>query len=127
MSAASDGASSELQARVVLFKPDPDLTAETWAAYVEQNEEKFFRKYVRGLVGQWEREVCPGWDALVAARLKGQREVGPSLAEQLPEELLAATSKFLIVAKDLAEQSELSPRSVEDARDIVKCLTIICR
>jgi hypothetical protein len=104
---------------------DPGLD-EIWTQYVEQSEEKHFRKFVASLVTQWERQVAPNWSMLVAGRLQGHREEGPSLSD-LPDELLVACSKFLIIVKDGAEQGEVGFRAVADAKDIVKCLTILCR
>ncbi len=110
---------------VTFFKVDPALD-DVWASYLDKNEERLFFKYVSDLVRQWERQVAPSWEELVAARLRGRREEGPPLSE-LPDELLVACSKFLFIARDEAEQGEVNRKSVSHAKDIVKCLTILCR
>lgn len=69
-----------------------------WDRYIDENEEKFFRKFVKGFVGQWESQVCPSWEMLVTARLEGQKDRGPVMAD-LPDELLPAVSKFLIIGR----------------------------
>ena len=47
---------------------------------------------------------------------------------ELPDELLPALSKFLIISKDEIDQGNIidSPL-VKKSREIVKCLTITCR
>ncbi len=111
--------------KVTFFKPDASLD-KVWSRYIEENDEKHFRRYVSDLVKQWERQVCPNWQLLVAGRLQGHREEGPPL-QDLPDELLVACSKFLFITKDEAEQGEVNRASVGHAKDIVKCLTILCR
>ena len=127
MSASSGGGGDVRpeQLRVTFFKMDDSLN-KVWAQYVEQNEEKHFRKFVAGIVQQWEKQVCPNWNLMVIGRLQGHREEGPCLSD-LPDELLVAASKFLFITKDEAEQGEVNGKSVAHAKDIVKCLTILCR
>eukprot|EP00095_Tigriopus_kingsejongensis_P009861 snap_masked-scaffold853_size88743-processed-gene-0.4 protein:Tk09861 transcript:snap_masked-scaffold853_size88743-processed-gene-0.4-mRNA-1 annotation:"neurobeachin-like protein 1 isoform x3" len=108
-----------------IFKLDDSLR-ETWTQYTEENDEKFFRKFVRGLVTSWERTVSPNWDMLLTSRLEGRQEEGPALSD-LPEELLPALAKFLIIGKDEAAEGVLNAKSVGHSKDIVKCLIIICR
>ena len=62
---------------------------------------------------------------MVGSRLSGGREIGPAL-EQLPEELLAALSKFLFIGKDEVEQGTINKDSLEQLTNIIKCVTIIC-
>ena len=54
-------------------------------------------------MAQWEGKVCPNWEMMVTARLEGEKDEGPRLAD-LPEELLPALSKFLFVGEDEAEE-----------------------
>ena len=69
--------------------------------------------------------MIPTWELLVTSRLSGGKEIGPQL-EHLPEELLPALSKFLFIGKDVTEQGDVSKETMEQLRNIVKCLTIIC-
>ena len=69
--------------------------------------------------------MIPTWELLVTSRLTGGRETGPQL-ETLPEELLAALSKFLFIGKDCTEQGNVNKENMEQLGNIVKCLTIIC-
>lgn len=108
-----------------IFKMDDSLMG-TWTKYIEESDEKYFRKFVKGLVTSWERSVSPNWDMLVTSRMEGHREEGPAL-HALPEELLPALSKFLFIGKDEAEQSAINAKSIGHSKDIVKCLIIICR
>jgi len=117
---------SQIQCQCNSFAQVDSSLETVWTQFVEQSEEKHFRKYVAGVVGQWERQVAPNWHMLIAGRLQGHREEGPSLSD-MPDELLVACSKFLIIAKDSAEQGDVSARVVNDAKAIVKCLTILCR
>ena len=93
----SGGLSSYLS-RNQPFTISQDLN-EIWGRYVDENEEKFLRKFVKGFVGQWESQVCPSWEMLVTARLEGQKNRGPVMAD-LPDELLPALSKFLIIGRE---------------------------
>ena len=77
-----------------------------WARFTDKSDEKFFRKFAKGFVAQWESKVCPSWEMMVTARLEGERDEGPRLAE-LPEELLPALSKYLFVGEDEAEEVRL--------------------
>ena len=70
-------------------------------------------------------QVIPTWELLVTSRLTGGRETGPEL-ETLPEELLAALSKFLFIGKDCTEQGDVNKENMEQLGNIVKCLTIVC-
>ena len=58
---------------------------------------------------------------LVTSRLSGGKEIGPQL-EHLPEELLAALSKFLFIGRDVTEQGDLSKENMEQLRNIVRYL-----
>ena len=84
-----------------------------WARFTDKSDEKFFRKFVKGFVAEWEGKVCPNWEMMVTARLEGEKDEGPRLAD-LPEELLPALSKFLFVGEDEAE--EVNPSIIERER-----------
>lgn len=107
------------------FVMDPGLK-DTWTNYTEQNDEKFFRKFVRSLVAQWEKQVAKNWDSLVESSLENKVLSGPSVND-LPEELLPALSKFLFISRDEAEQGSFNNKSIANGRDIIKCLIVICR
>ncbi len=82
--------------------------------------------YIRGLVSAWEQQVAPNWEMVVSGALQGREEQGPRL-EDLPDELLVASSKFLFVLRDEAEQGEAATATVASAVDLIKCLTVLCR
>ena len=105
-----------------------------WAQYTDKNEEKFFRKYIKGFISYWENipsncELSGNWTELVKACLEHKANNdgcrGPSLSD-LPDELLAALSKFLFVGKDQVEsEGTVDVQSVINMREITTCLTII--
>ena len=75
--------------------------------------------------------MYPNWEMLVTGHLESSGNAAtvvdsPSLSE-LPEELLPALSKFLFISKDEAEQGGINIKTVTNSKDIVKCLTMICR
>ena len=47
-----------------------------WARFTDKSDEKFFRKFVKGFVAQWEGKVCPNWEMMVTARLEGEKDEG---------------------------------------------------
>lgn len=105
-----------------------------WAQYTDENEEKFFRKYIKGFISHWENNpsncgLSENWTTLVKSCLednvKKDRCRGPSLSD-LPDELLAALSKFLFVGKDQVEsEGTVDVQSVINMREITTCLTVI--
>ena len=122
------GGSGSLEGHIAIpeeFKLDPELD-EIWTLYTEENEEKYFRKYIRSFVQSWEKSVCPNWELLTSSTLDGHHVDGPALSD-LPDELLPALSKFLFVGKDEAEQGTVDVKTVQEMRQIVVCLTIVCR
>ncbi len=106
-----------------LFALNPEL-GQIWSAYTENSDEKCFRKFVKGFVVSWEKEISPTWGKTVTSCLNSgyQVELG-----ELPDELLPALSKFLIISKDEADQGHVDASLVRKAREIVKALTITCR
>ena len=118
-----------------------------WSRFTDKSDEKFFRKFVKGFVGQWEGKVCsrivsfthlfthsfthslkvcPNWEMMVTARLEGERDEGPRLAE-LPEELLPALSKYLFVGEDEAEEVRLIEGDSVPKHCTFMMLLLICR
>ena len=106
-----------------------------WAQYTDENEEKFFRKYIKGFIAHWESmpnncELSQNWNKLVHMCLQHNNAstdscCGPPLSD-LPDELLAALSKFLFVGKDQVEsEGTVDIQSVMYMREITTCLTII--
>lgn len=106
-----------------LFALDENLR-KIWADFTENSDEKCFRKFVKGFVSSWESEISPTWGKTVTSCLNSgyQVELG-----ELPDELLPALSKFLIISKDDADQGNIDSGLVRRAREIVKALTITCR
>lgn len=106
-----------------LFALDPDLR-QTWSDFTEKSDEKCFRKFIKGFVSKWESEISPTWGKTVTTCLNSGYTV--ELGE-LPDELLPALSKFLIISKDDADQGNIDAQLVAKSRQIVKALTITCR
>lgn len=106
-----------------LFALDPDLS-QIWADFTEKSDEKCFRKFVKGFVAKWESDISPTWGKTVTTCLHSGYNV--QLGE-LPDELLPALSKFLIISKDDADQGNIDAALVCKSRQIVKALTITCR
>ena len=94
----SEGQRPSAASKMALFDLEDDLK-KTWATFTESSDEKCFRKFVRGLVSSWEKSNS--WDDLMTSSLHGGCTI--ELGE-LPDELLPALSKFLIIAKDDADQ-----------------------
>lgn len=66
-----------------------------------QNEETFFRQFVSGFVSIWDKQLNLSFDdpPLWSSR---KNDLGPHL-NRLPDELLPAICKFLIIARDRIE------------------------
>lgn len=95
---STEGQRPSAASKMALFDLEDDLK-KTWATFTESSDEKCFRKFVRGLVSSWEKSNS--WDDLMTSSLHGGCTI--ELGE-LPDELLPALSKFLIIAKDDADQ-----------------------
>ena len=96
-----------------------------WTKYTEENDEKFFRKFVKGFNAKSSLEKL-SWEEFVRLKLDGNGEVkGPCLST-LPDELLPALSKFLFVAKDEAEQGVIQVSIVSEMTEIVTSLIVLC-
>lgn len=64
-------------------------------------------------------EDCPLWHEV-------QPDNGPHLG-RLPDELLPAIGKFIIVARDTCETDTLSEEGIEQVAILIDCLVIVCR
>ena len=108
--------------------------ADIWTQYTEENDQNYFRRYIKGFISNWENmpnncRLTENWNVLVQSCLKENvgcgRCCGPSLSD-LPDELLAALSKFLFVGKDQIEsEGTVEVESVINMREITTCLTIL--
>lgn len=71
-------------------------------AFFSQNEENYFRQFIQGFVSIWQNQLlldfknAPHWSSIAP-------DSGPHL-NRLPEELLPAIEKFLIIARDKFEK-----------------------
>uniref|UniRef100_A0A182K234 DUF4704 domain-containing protein n=1 Tax=Anopheles christyi TaxID=43041 RepID=A0A182K234_9DIPT len=101
-----------------------------WVQYTTKNEETYFRQFIAGFVSIWHSQLqldfenAPRWDAVAP-------DLGPHLS-RLPDELLPAIEKFLIIARDGCENGREEEEGVHDSsmREnvlLVQCLTVICR
>lgn len=90
-----------------------------------QNEETFFRQFIVGFVSIWEKQLNfnfddpPHWSDI-------KNDSGPHL-NRLPDELLPAIGKFLIIARDQIEQDDLTCERLLECELLLKCLMIISR
>lgn len=91
-----------------------------------QNDKDCFRQFVTGFVEIWEEQLSLNFDAAPLWN-EIKNDSGPHL-KRLPDELLPAIGKFLIIAKD-SYQNDLSLDDAELAETILllKCLIVICR
>ncbi|XP_021704634.1 neurobeachin-like protein 1 isoform X1 [Aedes aegypti] len=103
-----------------------------WIQYTTKNEEIYFRQFIQGFVSIWQNQLLldfdniPPWSSIAP-------DSGPHL-NRLPEELLPAIEKFLIIARDKFERAsgddtneEKDNEAIDEIQLLVRCLTIICR
>ncbi|XP_044313954.1 neurobeachin-like protein 1 isoform X2 [Drosophila rhopaloa] len=99
-----------------------------WVQYTTKNDETHFRQFVARFVAIWrsqlqldfQAENCPMWNEV-------QPDSGPHLG-RLPDELLPAIGKFIIVARDACEtEGKLEEEDIEQVAILVDCLVIVCR
>uniref|UniRef100_A0A182T6E4 Exportin-1/Importin-beta-like domain-containing protein n=1 Tax=Anopheles maculatus TaxID=74869 RepID=A0A182T6E4_9DIPT len=93
------------------------------------NEETYFRQFIAGFVSIWHSQLqldfenAPRWDAVAP-------DLGPHLS-RLPDELLPAIEKFLIIARDgcenVREEDSTHEKTMSENVLLVQCLTVICR
>uniref|UniRef100_A0A336KCC2 CSON006833 protein n=1 Tax=Culicoides sonorensis TaxID=179676 RepID=A0A336KCC2_CULSO len=97
----------------------------SWLEYTTKNEELYFRQFVAGFVGIWEEKIIIDFDKNPPLWNQIKSE-GPSL-QRLPEELLPAIEKFLIISRDEIENGKADVEKLNEIILLMKCLTIICR
>ncbi|XP_052847786.1 neurobeachin-like protein 1 isoform X3 [Drosophila gunungcola] len=99
-----------------------------WVQYTTKNDETHFRQFVARFVAIWrsqlqldfQAESCPMWNEVLP-------DSGPHLG-RLPDELLPAIGKFIIVARDACEtEGKLQEEAIEQVAILVDCLVIVCR
>ncbi|XP_043650121.1 neurobeachin-like protein 1 isoform X1 [Drosophila teissieri] len=99
-----------------------------WVQYTTKNDETHFRQFVARFVAIWrsqlqldfQAENCPMWHEV-------QPDSGPHLG-RLPDELLPAIGKFIIVARDVCEtEGRMEEKAIEEVAILVDCLVIVCR
>uniref|UniRef100_A0A182PS34 DUF4704 domain-containing protein n=1 Tax=Anopheles epiroticus TaxID=199890 RepID=A0A182PS34_9DIPT len=101
-----------------------------WVQYTTKNEETYFRQFIAGFVSIWHSQLqldfdnAPRWDAVAP-------DLGPHLS-RLPDELLPAIEKFLIIARDGCENARDETEGIHNSSMsenvlLVQCLTVICR
>ncbi|XP_055846151.1 neurobeachin-like protein 1 isoform X1 [Episyrphus balteatus] len=98
-----------------------------WVQYTTKNDESYFREFIERFVTIWKNQIvidldqddCQRWDDV-------KPDSGPHLG-RLPDELLPAIGKFIIIARDQSEQGELSENSLKEIAILIDCLIIICR
>ncbi|XP_053679026.1 neurobeachin-like protein 1 [Anopheles nili] len=100
-----------------------------WVQYTTKNEEIYFRQFIAGFVNIWHSQLqldfenAPLWDAVAS-------DLGPHLS-RLPDELLPAIEKFLIIARDSCENirhgGEFHETWMSENVLLVQCLIVICR
>lgn len=90
-----------------------------------QNEESFFRQFISGFVSIWEKQLNFNFDDPPQST-EIKHDSGPHL-NRLPDELLPAIGKFLIIARDEIEQGNLTCERLMECELLLKCLMIISR
>ncbi|XP_068150111.1 LOW QUALITY PROTEIN: neurobeachin-like protein 1 [Drosophila tropicalis] len=100
-----------------------------WVQYTTKNDETYFREFVARFVAIWrsqlqldfQADTCPLWHEV-------KPDSGPHLG-RLPDELLPAIGKFIIVARDSIDTAETGPtdETIEQVAILIECLVIICR
>ncbi|XP_017135675.1 neurobeachin-like protein 1 isoform X1 [Drosophila miranda] len=99
-----------------------------WVQYTTKNDERYFREFVARFVAIWrsqlqldfQAENCAFWHEVLP-------DSGPHLG-RLPDELLPAIGKFIIVARDASDTSErLEEEAIEQVATLIECLVIVCR
>ncbi|KAL5292423.1 NBEAL1 family protein [Megaselia abdita] len=98
-----------------------------WVQYTTKNEEKYFREFISRFVAIWNEQLNltnissdnTQWNDV-------KPDLGPHLG-RLPDELLPAIGKFIIVARDKCERDELTSEEILETAVLIECLGIICR
>uniref|UniRef100_A0AAG5CUG9 DUF4704 domain-containing protein n=1 Tax=Anopheles atroparvus TaxID=41427 RepID=A0AAG5CUG9_ANOAO len=100
-----------------------------WVQYTTKNDETYFRQFIAGFVTIWHSQLqldfesAPRWDKVAP-------DLGPHLS-RLPDELLPAIEKFLIIARDgcenVRDDTPINGDAMGENVLLVQCLTVICR
>ncbi|XP_034109719.1 neurobeachin-like protein 1 isoform X1 [Drosophila albomicans] len=98
-----------------------------WVQYTTKNDETYFREFVARFVDIWRSQLqldfqsddCPLWHEV-------RPDNGPHLG-RLPDELLPAIGKFIIVARDECDTDALTEEGIEQVAILIDCLVIVCR
>ncbi|XP_067645671.1 neurobeachin-like protein 1 isoform X3 [Eurosta solidaginis] len=98
-----------------------------WVQYTTKNDESYFREFIERFVNIWKsqlpvdfaRDDLPLWHEV-------RPDNGPHLG-RLPDELLPAIGKFIIIARDTSENDFLDDEQIRQIAVLVDCLVIICR
>ncbi|XP_039966909.1 neurobeachin-like protein 1 isoform X2 [Bactrocera tryoni] len=98
-----------------------------WVQYTTKNDESYFRQFIERFVSIWksqlpvdfDRDDLPLWHEV-------RPDSGPHLG-RLPDELLPAIGKFIIIARDTSENGTLDDEQIRQIAVLVDCLVIICR
>uniref|UniRef100_A0A0K8W1H1 Neurobeachin-like protein 1 n=1 Tax=Bactrocera latifrons TaxID=174628 RepID=A0A0K8W1H1_BACLA len=98
-----------------------------WVQYTTKNDESHFREFIERFVSIWkcqlpvdfDRDDLPLWHEV-------RPDSGPHLG-RLPDELLPAIGKFIIIARDTSENGTLDDEQIRQIAVLVDCLVIICR
>lgn len=92
----------------------------------KQNDKDCFRQFIASFVDIWYQQLeldfesAPAWNEIKA-------DIGPQL-KRLPDELLPAIGKFLIIAKDsYLYENGLDDKGLGETTLLLKCLTVVCR
>ncbi|TMW40709.1 hypothetical protein DOY81_014211, partial [Sarcophaga bullata] len=98
-----------------------------WVQYTTKNEESYFREFIERFVSIWQSQLtldftseqCPYWHEV-------KPDSGPHLG-RLPDELLPAIGKFIIVASDTCQNGEITDEMIRQIAILIDCLIIVCR
>lgn len=90
-----------------------------------QNDEKFFRQFIKGFVTIWESQLNLDWNNPPDWK-EVKHDAGPCLS-RLPEELLPAISKFVFIAQDQISCNQITEEGLQQIDLLIRCLIIICR
>ncbi|KAL9909105.1 neurobeachin-like protein 1 isoform 2-T2 [Glossina fuscipes fuscipes] len=98
-----------------------------WVQYTTKNEESYFREFIERFVNIWRSQLpldfstveCPYWYEV-------KPDNGPHLG-RLPDELLPAIGKFIIVASDQCANEKISNDTIHQISVLIDCLVVICR
>ena len=94
--------------------------------HCKQNDKNCFRQFVAGFVEIWTEQLNLDFEHPTLWNEISQSD-GPHL-KRLPDELLPAIGKFLIVAKDSYQNdAPLNDDELTETTLLLKCLTMICR